>query len=276
MRRLSAFTLVELLVVIAVLAILAAAVVIVINPTEMIAQSRDSQRMIDLKSVNKVIIAAMADSPSVSMGNPNTIYTSLPDSNVNCSSFSTTLPALPTGWTYHCSSTTDYRKVNGTGWLPINLTTSAGGSLAILPVDPKNSSSPGRQYYTYMIDAGKKFETGAEMESQKFAYNAQTDGGDQLTRLEMGSSLTIAPWLQAFTFDNGYFPFTGSNIRFRWKKISGTGTIAANGNTMRATGYVRYDWQQNMAFDPAATYKVSCGVSQITEPTTVERGYIAV
>ncbi|MDD4931154.1 MAG: prepilin-type N-terminal cleavage/methylation domain-containing protein, partial [Candidatus Colwellbacteria bacterium] len=42
------FTLVELLIVIAILAVLAAAVVVVLNPAELLAQARDSQRSTDL------------------------------------------------------------------------------------------------------------------------------------------------------------------------------------------------------------------------------------
>ncbi|MFA7202022.1 MAG: type II secretion system protein, partial [Candidatus Paceibacterota bacterium] len=44
-RSKSSFTLIELLIVIGILAILTAAVVLVLNPTELLKQGRDSKRM---------------------------------------------------------------------------------------------------------------------------------------------------------------------------------------------------------------------------------------
>ncbi|MFA7202011.1 MAG: type II secretion system protein, partial [Candidatus Paceibacterota bacterium] len=52
-RQVSSFTLIELLIVIGILAILTAAVVIVLNPTELLKQGRDSTRMTDLASLSK-------------------------------------------------------------------------------------------------------------------------------------------------------------------------------------------------------------------------------
>ena len=49
------FTLIELLIVIGVLAILATSVVLVLNPAQMIAQARDSQRISDLSSIKSAI-----------------------------------------------------------------------------------------------------------------------------------------------------------------------------------------------------------------------------
>ncbi|MFA7202052.1 MAG: prepilin-type N-terminal cleavage/methylation domain-containing protein, partial [Candidatus Paceibacterota bacterium] len=55
MKAQHSFTLIELLVVIGILAILTAAVVIVLNPTELLKQGRDSTRMTDLASLSKTI-----------------------------------------------------------------------------------------------------------------------------------------------------------------------------------------------------------------------------
>jgi len=46
------FTLIELLIVIAILAILATVVLLVINPVQMFAQARDSQRIYDLNTLS--------------------------------------------------------------------------------------------------------------------------------------------------------------------------------------------------------------------------------
>ena len=54
------FTLVELLIVIGILAILTAAVVVVLNPAELLKQARDSQRFADLDSVKSAIALYLA------------------------------------------------------------------------------------------------------------------------------------------------------------------------------------------------------------------------
>jgi prepilin-type N-terminal cleavage/methylation domain-containing protein len=45
MNQVKGFTLIELLIVIAILAILATAVVLVLNPAQILAQARDAQRI---------------------------------------------------------------------------------------------------------------------------------------------------------------------------------------------------------------------------------------
>ena len=54
-KRKRSFTLIELLVVIGILAILATIVVLVINPAERLAQTRDSKRLHDLKILQSAI-----------------------------------------------------------------------------------------------------------------------------------------------------------------------------------------------------------------------------
>jgi len=49
------FTLVELMIVIAILAILSAIVIFALNPAEMFRKNRDSRRMADLQTLNKGI-----------------------------------------------------------------------------------------------------------------------------------------------------------------------------------------------------------------------------
>jgi len=50
------FTLVELMIVIAILAILSAIVIFALNPSEMFRKNRDSRRMADLNTLNKAIV----------------------------------------------------------------------------------------------------------------------------------------------------------------------------------------------------------------------------
>ena len=49
------FTLLELLIVIAILAILATATILVLNPAELLKQARDSQRVTDIANLNSAL-----------------------------------------------------------------------------------------------------------------------------------------------------------------------------------------------------------------------------
>ena len=62
------FTLIELLVVIGIIAILAAVVLIAINPARQFAQARDSQRTANLNSVLNAVGQRMADNKGVFAG----------------------------------------------------------------------------------------------------------------------------------------------------------------------------------------------------------------
>jgi len=142
-----AFTLVEMLIVLGIVAILVAVVVSVLNPAEFFRQTRDSRRLSDLNQLDQALNLATLD--NVSMGTTSVVYVSIPvDGDPDCSSLG--LPAIP-GWTYACSDTTNYRKVDGTGWVPVNFSAlvTVPSALNVLPIDPTNSTSTGL-YYTYV------------------------------------------------------------------------------------------------------------------------------
>ena len=80
-----AFTLLELLIVIGILAILSTTVMIVINPADLLARARDSNRISDLSTVNSAINAFVVFYDSASLGSVNTVYVSLPSDQSNCS-----------------------------------------------------------------------------------------------------------------------------------------------------------------------------------------------
>lgn len=185
------FTLVELLVVVGVLAVLATAVVLVLNPAEYLKQSRDSIRVSDLQNINRALNLFNVANDS-GFGNTNTVYVSLTASNSNCSDLN--LPASPKP--YHCVTIAgDLRKINGSGWMPVNFASLPQGSpFASLPVDPINTALSGH-YYTYVVGS---WELTAKMESGKYGPNGAndvvtTDGGDGAGRLEVGTNLTLTP-----------------------------------------------------------------------------------
>jgi len=185
----SSFTLIELLVVIAILAILSVTVVLVINPADLIRQSRDSSRMTDLANLKKALSLFDVTNPDDFTGTSSIVYVSIPDSSGTCVNLG--LPELPTGWTYHCVTSSTLAKTDGTGWVPTNLDNIAYGSvISKLPLDPQNSTSSGL-YYQYVT--GGSFVVKAQLESDKYKDKAANDGGASQTALEMGTDLALAP-----------------------------------------------------------------------------------
>ena len=191
LNSIRSFTLTELLIVVAILAVISAAVVLVLNPAEYLAQGRDSQRVSDINSLNTAV-GLYASSVRGSKGSVNTVYISIPDTNANCSGISG-LPSLPSGWSYSCVTSADSRNSDGTGWLPINLSALPGGStLDKLPIDPVNNASS-LLYYSYSTD-GIQWEVMANTESVKIENERATkDGGTNIIAYEAGTKLDVIP-----------------------------------------------------------------------------------
>ena len=190
-----AFTLIELLVVIAIIAILAVVVVLVLNPAQLLAQSRDSNRVSDLSTINSALSIYETDQGASGMGTSSVIYMSVPDASSTCGDLG--LSSVPAGYAWNCSPSANYRSTNGTGWIPVNFSSiSSGAPFGSLPVDPVNGTSSAL-YYTYEV-AGGKYELTATMESQKYQSGGSgdvesTDGGQFSNLYEKGTSLALAP-----------------------------------------------------------------------------------
>ena len=186
------FTLVEVLIVVAILSVLGVGVVFIINPAEKLKETRDVSRLSDLKTLNNAVALYATDVGS-GFGSPQTVYLSLPDSSPTCASYP--LPTLPGGWSYACAPSSTYRAVNSTGWVPINFSQiSFGSPLSVLPIDPVNTVEDGL-YYTYVVGS---WEFTANMESQAYRLGGQRDvisgdKGDSNFRFEFGSDLTLTP-----------------------------------------------------------------------------------
>ena len=201
------FTLIELLIVIALIATLGAVVTLVLNPAELIKQSRDSVRLNDLGVLNRAISLYQTQRPNdpLELGNPNTVYVSLPDTDgiFGCDEYS--LPLLPLPWSYVCRSEADLRNVDNSGWIPINFTLlDSNNPLSRLPVDPINTNVDGF-YYTYV--PGGSWKLTAIFESEKLAKFMAVDGGPDPSIFEIGNDLNLANFARGLVaywkFDEG-------------------------------------------------------------------------
>jgi prepilin-type N-terminal cleavage/methylation domain-containing protein len=109
------FTLVELMIVLAILALLAGIVIFVVKPGNILDQVKDYQRVSDLNNISKSInYLNTIQLGLLNLGSATTIYVSLPDNtSTTCSSY--TLPSLPTGYGYICKDSTNYQNNDSTG-----------------------------------------------------------------------------------------------------------------------------------------------------------------
>ncbi|MCL5012269.1 MAG: type II secretion system GspH family protein [Patescibacteria group bacterium] len=179
------FTLIELLIVIGILAILTAAVVVILNPAELLKQARDSQRLSDLDALKNAIALYLADSKTFSGLGNTTCYASATGAT-DCATRTTSATR-----TTIASSTA--RGVDGTGWIPLALSTITSGSpLQNLPIDPTNTSA-GSLYYSALFDTSAlTFELDATLESAKYIGKETTDGGNSTSVYETGSAPGLA------------------------------------------------------------------------------------
>jgi len=211
MKKHRGFTLIELLIVTGIIAILATAVVLIINPAELLRSARDANRVADLNNIDKALQLVEVEYPGVSFGSANTVYISIPDSSATCNNLA--LPSLPSGWSYACATSANYRLANGNGWIPVNFGLISGGSpLSALPIDPTNSVAGGL-YYSYVT--GGSWALTGRLESIQYAKSTgSNDGGADILRYEVGNNLSIAP-------------FVGGVVLY-WSFDEGTGSIANN------------------------------------------------
>ncbi len=216
------FTLIELLVVIAIIAILAVVVILTLNPAQLLAQARDSNRTSDMATLKSAISLYLADVSSTYIGSstpgnfcyisaplvsgqfrvPNsaTLATTTFTATTTCSSWMTT-ENLST--TTAPVSATSLRGITGpvagvlTGWLPVNFNAiSAGSPVGNLPVDPNNTADNGTRgfFYSYLPNTSNNtFKLGAFMESTKYAAGGSgdvstNDGGPNVNVFEGGTN----------------------------------------------------------------------------------------
>lgn len=189
MKQAKGFTLIELLIVIAILAILATVVLIVINPIQMFAQARDSQRIYDVNTLSNAtaLYLTTVTSPSLQGGG-----------GVCQTNYWSNVASVATSPFSHSATETTVaaRTVDSTGWVPVDYADISGGSpISVLPIDPTGSTT---YFYSYACDnTNKYFEFDAHMESTRYKNGGAddvetTDGGDNVNYYEVGNAPALA------------------------------------------------------------------------------------
>lgn len=206
------FTLLELLIVIAIIAILAAVLIVALNPAETLRKTRDTQRISDMASLKTAlgIYVTTITTPDLDAGiadhcldsdDTNTAaLISYSDNIVDAActadvaegadvdSANTTFGGTGAGGD-SCRYASGSTATDGTGWLPVNLGAIPGGSpISNVPLDPTNTvdtdTAPdnGDFVYRYACQAdggsGKPdtvFEINAILESQAFGPGGTDD-----------------------------------------------------------------------------------------------------
>lgn len=162
------FTLVELLVVIAIIAILAAVVVLIINPLELTRRGRDAARLTDLANLQNAINVAVQEA---TQSGAVALLCKI-DGVYPCTGKSTMLNG---------------RASDGTGWVRTDLSTQKSVSVPTLPSDPLNDTA---NHYVYCANADA-WEINAVLESDQQIKKMKDDGGDDITKYEVGSNLKL-------------------------------------------------------------------------------------
>jgi prepilin-type N-terminal cleavage/methylation domain-containing protein len=192
------FTLIELLIVLALIAILATVLIVTIKPGTIFSRARDTKRINDLKNIERimdVLYATESTFNELNYASSNVVYISLPDSSLTCDSWLSELPSLPSGWSYHCSVTPT--NIDGTGWIPIPFSNFPILNISQLPIDPINKPP---YYYSFIIGGSYKVTAKPE-ENYSPAIN---DGGIEPLLYEAGTDKKLS------TFQSGlvlYLPF---------------------------------------------------------------------
>jgi len=156
-------TLIELLVVITIIAILASASVIALNPGQILAKARDAKRMSDIVTINKAITLAIAQGGNFSGISGNSVDGT--------------------------------RAVDGTGYVPLNIE----NGLITLPLAPQNGQTITNSNGVEVIDAfyfqaqlgGIRYELKTSFESQIYKDHLINDGGNENEYFEIGSYLSL-------------------------------------------------------------------------------------
>lgn len=200
------FTYIELLVVLGVIALLLGIFVSVIKVKPYLTKTRDIQRLNDLYALNSALNFYFQNATSVDPDGPYldnrgtdeatpTIFVSVPWESF---SFPATYTTNSKIYYYYQSNKSDYQRLDGYGWLPINFFEVLFTNLSILPIDPVNEASSSLYYLYAFRRYPLAYEISSAFESTDFKKGGgndkvSTDGGNDDNRFELGIDLSLIP-----------------------------------------------------------------------------------
>ncbi|MDI6821026.1 MAG: prepilin-type N-terminal cleavage/methylation domain-containing protein [Patescibacteria group bacterium] len=194
------FTLIELIITIAILAVLVTVLVVAINPAEQLARARDSKRVADLDAIKTAINLYLAQATTtINLSGDGTAnqrckggggsYTIFFNIATSTGISTSTMGASTTAR----NASTSQSVVNAAGWLPARIDQTPGGpAIANLPLDPAGTGQTS-SYYAYLCDVTggvRNFEINTVLESTYFKSDIDidgTDGGNDSERYEVGT-----------------------------------------------------------------------------------------
>lgn len=197
------FTLIELIIAIAIIAVLGITVIVLINPVNMFREARDSQRIADVEQMNRVM--------SLYSANVGDLSASICDNKC----YAQTLSGMGFGTAARCGQrysaannnetvTSTAQGIDGTGWVPIDLRPMSGGigvPITAWPIDPKTVVSLNgpqtqvlvgtSQYYSFAC-LNNAWEFTAHLESARYtSSSSEMDGGTDLRLYEVGTNVGL-------------------------------------------------------------------------------------
>jgi prepilin-type N-terminal cleavage/methylation domain-containing protein len=178
------FTLVELLIVLALIAILVSILVVIINPGQIMMRGRDTQRIGDLRNLAAATDAYISDI-GTGANLPWPTRGSCSSTSPGYNFYSTPTVSTLTGWPNPSNPTgTLSVAVDGTGWVPLNFKGSNLLNLSSLPLDPRNgqqgTAANGQTVvfaYAFSCDTNFGYEYAAKLEGN--AQAMVNDGGNR-------------------------------------------------------------------------------------------------
>lgn len=220
--RQKGFTLVELLIVITILVILGIFVVLLINPAEILAKSRDSQRISDLATLKGAMQLYLTDG-TVSLTNCVASGGTVPISESDAATLAKVYASLDeapnAAFTNHYMviGASNRQKNDSTGWVPVNFSSvTSGAPIEKLPIDPSADTAASS---TADIAAGKYYRFACYSNGGKFEY-------------EFDAGLESAAWGSAATGVGNKGANDGGNANTTGGTASGSNNRYEVGNNL--------------------------------------------
>lgn len=163
----SGFSFVQILIILALIAILGLGLILILKPSKVLEKSRDAERFADIKTLSAAINQYLADS-------------------YDFQKLTGPYSSIDTGFI----SDAERQNIDGTGWIPLNFKLiSTGTPFESLPIDPLNNST---NYYRLGVSTSNKtYEIDGVFENPENITKHSTDSGNNQNVYELGTDLTI-------------------------------------------------------------------------------------